>query len=51
MMPNETVEKPLVQKMFIKFSHNRLKNCQNVVQNTKNQALFSVSLPLFKNNF
>jgi hypothetical protein len=27
------------------------KCCQNVVRNTKNQALFSVSLPLFKNYF
>ena len=32
----ETVEKPLVRKMFIKISHNRLKNRQNVAQNTKN---------------
>ena len=31
--PNETVEKPLVQNMFIKISHNRLcKNCQNVAE-------------------
>jgi hypothetical protein len=30
--PNETVEKPLVRKMFIKISHNRLKNCQNVAK-------------------
>ena len=37
--------------MFIKNSHNRLKNRQNVVQNTKNQVLFSVSVPLFKNHF
>jgi hypothetical protein len=37
--------------MFKKISHNRLKNSQNVVRNTKNQTLFSVSLPLFKNNF
>jgi len=29
-LPNETVEKPLVRKMFIKISHNRLKNCQNI---------------------
>jgi hypothetical protein len=29
---NETVEKPLVRKMFIKISHNRLKNCQNVAK-------------------
>ena len=48
---NETVEKPLVRKMFIKISHNRLKNCQNAVRNTKNQTLFSVSVPLFKNHF
>src|SRR6266496_716787 len=27
------------------------KCCQNVVRNTKNQAVFSVSLPLFKNCF
>ena len=50
-LANETVEKPLVWKMFIKISHNRLKNCQNVVRNTKNQALFSVSVPLFKDYF
>jgi hypothetical protein len=31
-MPNETVEKPLVRKMFIKISHNRLKKCQNVAR-------------------
>ena len=37
--------------MFKKISHNKLKNCQNLVRNTKNQTLFSVSLPLFKNNF
>ena len=30
--PNETVEKPLVRKMFIKISHNRLKKCQNVAK-------------------
>src|SRR5215211_3213751 len=30
--PNETVEKPLVRKMSIKISHNRLKNCQNVAK-------------------
>ena len=30
--PNETVEKPLVRKMFIKISHNRLKNCPNVAK-------------------
>src|SRR5215207_2865200 len=30
--PNETVEKPLVRKMFIKISHNRLKNCRNVAK-------------------
>jgi hypothetical protein len=30
--PNETVEKPLVRKMFIKISHNRLKICQNVAK-------------------
>jgi hypothetical protein len=29
---NETVEKPLVRKMFEKISHNRLKNCQNVAK-------------------
>jgi hypothetical protein len=29
---NETVEKPLVRKMFIKISHNRLKKCQNVAR-------------------
>jgi hypothetical protein len=28
MLPNETVEKPLVRKMFIKISHNRLKNAK-----------------------
>jgi hypothetical protein len=53
--PNETVEKKLVQKMFQKASHNRLKKqqkyCLNVVPNTKSQTRFSVSLPLFKNNF
>jgi len=27
------------------------KRCQNVVRNTKNQTLFSVSVPLFKNYF
>jgi hypothetical protein len=32
MMPNETVEKPLVRKLFIKISHNRLKKCQNVAR-------------------
>jgi hypothetical protein len=37
--------------MFKKTSHNRLKNSQNVVRNTKNQTLFSVSLPLSKNYF
>jgi hypothetical protein len=26
--PNETVEKPLVRKMFKKISHNRLKNAK-----------------------
>jgi hypothetical protein len=30
--PNETVEKPLVRKMFIKISHNRLKKCQNIAE-------------------
>ncbi len=30
--PNETVEKPLVLKMFKKTSHNRLKNSQNIVK-------------------
>jgi hypothetical protein len=49
--PNETVEKTLVRKMFKKISHNRLKNCQNAVWNTKNKVLFRVSLPLSKNNF
>jgi hypothetical protein len=29
---NETVEKPLVRKMFLKISHNRLKNCQNLAE-------------------
>jgi hypothetical protein len=37
--------------MFKKISHNRLKNCQNAVRNTKNKVLFRVSLPLSKNNF
>jgi hypothetical protein len=49
--PNETVEKTLVRKMFKKTSHNRLKNSRNVVRNTKNQTIFSVSFPFFKNNF
>lgn len=31
-VPNETVEKPLVRKMFIKISHNRPKNRQSVAQ-------------------
>jgi hypothetical protein len=48
MKPNETVEKPLVRKTFIKISHNWLKTRQNVVRNTKNQTLFSVSVPFFK---
>jgi hypothetical protein len=30
--PNETVEKPLDRKMFIKISHNRLRNCHNVAK-------------------
>jgi hypothetical protein len=30
--PNETVEKPLVLKMFKKTSHNRLKNSQNIAK-------------------
>jgi hypothetical protein len=30
--PNETVEKPLLRKMFIKISHNRLENCQEVAK-------------------
>ena len=30
--PNETVEKPLVLKMFKKISHNRLRNCQNIAK-------------------
>jgi hypothetical protein len=30
--PNETVEKPLVRKRFIKISHNRLKNRRNVAE-------------------
>jgi len=30
--PNETVEKPLVRKMFKKISHNRLKNSQNIAK-------------------
>jgi hypothetical protein len=29
---NETVEKPLVRKMFIKISHNKLKKCKNVAK-------------------
>jgi hypothetical protein len=29
---NETVEKPLVRKMFMKISHNGLKNCQDVAK-------------------
>jgi hypothetical protein len=32
LLPNETVEKPLVRKMFIKISHNRLENCQNIAE-------------------
>jgi len=49
--PNETVEKPFVRKIFTKISHRRLKNRQNVVQNTKNKAFFDVSAPLFKDQF
>jgi hypothetical protein len=41
--------------MFKKISHNRLKNSQNIAKmlcgTPKNQMFFSVSLPLFKNNF
>jgi hypothetical protein len=32
LLPNETVEKPLLRKMLIKISHNRLKKCQNVAK-------------------
>jgi hypothetical protein len=48
---DETVEKPSVRKMLKEISHDRLKNRQNAVQNTKNHTLFKVSVPLFKINF
>jgi len=31
-LPNETVDKPLVLKMFKKISHNRLKKRQNIAK-------------------
>jgi len=40
-----------VQKNLPQQAKKQPKYCQNVVRNTKNQTLFSVSLPLFKNNF
>jgi hypothetical protein len=48
--PNETVEKPLVRKMFKKNSHNRLKNSQNIVKmlcGTPKNRRFSVFLSHF----
>jgi hypothetical protein len=32
MVPGETVKKSMVQKLFIKIFHNRLRNCQDVVE-------------------
>jgi len=40
-----------VQKNIPQQAEKQPKYCRNVVRNTKNQMLFSVSLPLFKNNF
>jgi hypothetical protein len=40
-----------VQKNLPQQAKKQPKYSQNVVRNTKNQTLFSVSLPLFKNNF
>src|SRR5688572_21804847 len=50
MKPNETVEKPLVRKTFIKISHNWLKTRQNVVRNTKTRR-FSAFLSHFSKSF
>jgi hypothetical protein len=40
-----------VQKNLPQQAKKQPKYCQNVVRNTKPQTLFSVSLPLLKNNF
>ncbi len=40
-----------VQKNLPQQAKKQPKYSQNVVRNTKNQTLFSVSLPLFKNNY
>ena len=49
--PNETVEKPLVLRMFKKTSHNRLKNSQSIVKmlfRTPKIGCFSVFLSHFQ---